>query len=70
MLPQIILLGFGDSNWTDIISILRQGGYEGSIDIEGSHDPVYKNELEMTGQVHALHYLKRCRGGDFVPDPK
>src|SRR5699024_10353280 len=25
--------GFGDSNWTDIISILRQNGYEGSIDI-------------------------------------
>jgi len=62
--------GFGDSNWTDIISILRQGGYEGSIDIEGWHDPVYRDELEMTGQVHALNYLKRCRGGDFVPNPK
>lgn len=61
--------GFGDSNWTDIISILKQGGYEGSIDIEGWHDPVYKDELEMTGQVHALNYLKRCRGGDFVPNP-
>lgn len=61
--------GFGDSNWTDIISILRQGGYKGAIDIEGWHDPVYKNELEMTGQVHALNYLKRCRGGDFVPNP-
>lgn len=61
--------GFGDSNWTDIVSILRQGGYEGSIDIEGWHDPVYRDELEMTGQVHALHYLKRCRGGEFVPNP-
>nr|WP_256208682.1 sugar phosphate isomerase/epimerase [Paenibacillus sp. CF384] len=61
--------GFGDSNWTDIISILRQAGYKGSIDIEGWHDPVYKNELEMTGQVHGLNYLKRCRGGDFVPNP-
>lgn len=61
--------GFGDSNWTDIISILRQNGYKGSIDIEGWHDPVYKGELEMTGQVHALNYLKRCRGGDFVPNP-
>lgn len=62
--------GFGDSNWTDIISILRQGGYEGTIDIEGWHDPVYKNELEMTGQVHALNYLKQCRGGNFVPNPQ
>ncbi|WP_169082158.1 sugar phosphate isomerase/epimerase family protein [Paenibacillus sp. PL91] len=61
--------GFGDSNWSDIITILRQNGYKGTIDIEGWHDPVYKDELEMTGQVHALNYLKRCRGGDFVPNP-
>jgi sugar phosphate isomerase/epimerase len=58
--------GFGDSNWTDIISILRMGGFKGTIDIEGFHDPVYRNELEYTGQVHALNYLKQCRGGDFV----
>ncbi|KQN99851.1 sugar phosphate isomerase/epimerase family protein [Paenibacillus sp. Leaf72] len=61
--------GFGDSNWSDIITILRQNGYKGTIDIEGWHDPVYKDELEMTGQVHALNYLKRCRGGDFIPNP-
>ena len=62
--------GFGDSDWTRIISILRQGGYRGSIDIEGWHDPVYNKELEMTGQVAGLNYLKRCRGGDFVPNPE
>jgi len=61
--------GFGDSNWTDIISILRMNGFRGSIDIEGWHDPVYRDELEMTGQVHALRYLKNCRGGPFVPNP-
>jgi sugar phosphate isomerase/epimerase len=61
--------GFGDSNWTDIISILRQSGYTGTIDIEGWHDPVYRGDLEMTGQVHALNYLKTCRGGMFVPNP-
>lgn len=61
--------GFGDSNWTDIISELRRVGYTGSIDIEGWHDPVYRGELEMTGQVHGLNYLKRCRGGDFVANP-
>ncbi len=60
--------GFGDSNWTDIISILRIHHYEGNIDIEGWHDPVYRGELEMTGQVAALKYLKQCRGGDFVPN--
>lgn len=58
--------GFGDSNWTDIISELRQAGWCGSIDIEGWHDPVYREALEMTGQVRALNYLKDCRGGDFV----
>jgi sugar phosphate isomerase/epimerase len=62
--------GFGDSNWTNIISELRRGGFKGSIDIEGWHDPVYRNELEMTGQVHALNHLKQCRGGNFVENPK
>jgi len=61
--------GFGDTNWTDVISILRMAGYKGSIDIEGWHDPVYKDELEMTGQVHALRYLQNCRGGSHVPNP-
>jgi sugar phosphate isomerase/epimerase len=61
--------GFGDCNWADIISELRRGGYKGSIDIEGYHDPVYRGDLEFTGQVAGLNYLKRCRGGDFVPNP-
>lgn len=61
--------GFGDCNWTDIITILRMGGFTGSIDVEGWHDPVYKDELEMTGQVHVLNYLKQCRGGQYVPNP-
>ena len=60
--------GFGDSNWTDIISELRRGGFAGSIDIEGWHDPVYREELEMTGQVHGLNYLKQCRT-TYVPNP-
>lgn len=62
--------GFGDTNWTDVITILRQGGFRGSIDIEGWHDPIYRDELEMTGQVYGLNYLKRCRGGEFIPNPK
>lgn len=62
--------GFGDTNWTDIISILRMAGYKGAIDIEGWHDPVYRGELELTGQVHGLNYLRQCRGGNFVPNPE
>ena len=58
--------GFGDSNWTDIISELRLAGYAGSIDIEGWHDPVYRETLEMTGQIAALEHRSRSRDGDFV----
>ena len=60
--------GFGDCNWTDIISILRQNNYDGNIDIEGYHDPVYRGKLEWTGQVRGLNYLKQCRGGDYIPN--
>ena len=61
--------GFGDSNWTDIISELRLASYRGNIDIEGWHDPVYRGDLEMTGQVAALNYLKKCRGDSFIANP-
>ncbi len=61
--------GFGDTDWRDVISELRMGGFTGSIDIEGWHDPVYRDELEMTGQVHGLNYLKWCRGGEFIENP-
>ncbi|OPZ25899.1 MAG: Xylose isomerase-like TIM barrel [Lentisphaerae bacterium ADurb.BinA184] len=61
--------GFGDTNWADVISILRMGGFTGAIDIEGWHDPVYRGDLEMTGQVHGLNYLKRCRGGNYIANP-
>ena len=61
--------GFGDSDWTAILSELRQQNWTGCVDIEGWHDPVYRGDLEMTGQVHALNYLKRCRGGAFAANP-
>jgi len=61
--------GFGDTNWTDVITILRLNGFRGAIDIEGWHDPVYRDELEMTGQVHGLKYLQACRGGSYVQNP-
>lgn len=61
--------GFGDCNWRDIIYILHLNGYSGDICVEGYHDPIYKNTWEMTAQLHALKYLKWCRGGDFTPNP-
>jgi sugar phosphate isomerase/epimerase len=60
--------GFGDTSWTAVISELRRAGYTGTIDIEGWHDPVYRGELEMTGQVFALRHLQACRG-TFVANP-
>lgn len=61
--------GFGDTNWCHVFSILRKAGYEGDVCIEGFHDPVYNGEWEMTGQLHALNYLKWARGGEFAPNP-
>ena len=60
--------GFGDTNWTDLISTLRLCGWRGSIDLEGFHDPVYRDALETTGQVASLQHLTRCRGSQFVPN--
>ena len=62
--------GFGDTDWRAVIDILRFNKWTGSIDIEGHHDPIYRGELEWTGQVRALNYLKQCRGGEFIPNPK
>lgn len=63
--------GFGDTNWADIVTVLIQSGFEGSIDIEGYHDPVHYDDMEWTSQVTALNYLKRCRGGiDFIEGPE
>ena len=55
--------GFGDTNWSDVVTILMQNGFKGSIDIEGYHDPVHYDDMEWTTQLASLEYLKRCRGG-------
>lgn len=61
--------GFGDTDWRIIFSILHQAGYEGDVCIEGYHDLVYKDDWEMTAQLHGMQYLKWCRGGSFTPNP-
>jgi len=63
--------GFGDTNWADIITILLQNGFKGSIDIEGYHDVVHYDDMEWTTQLTSLEYLKRCRGGvEYFPGPE
>lgn len=61
--------GFGDTDWRKIFEILQLAGYEGCVSIEGYHDPLFSKDWEMTGQMHALNYLKWCRGGSFTPNP-
>ena len=55
--------GFGDTDWREIFSILRGAGFTGSVDVEGFHDPVFKGDREIEGQVKSLHYLTECRAG-------
>jgi sugar phosphate isomerase/epimerase len=62
--------GFGDTDWTRVITELRLAGFRGAIDIEGWHDPVYRDDLEMTGQVEGLRHLQRCRGAEFIANPQ
>lgn len=54
--------GLGQSHWAQIIGELMHAGFRGSIDIEGGHDPVYRGELELTGQRLALAHLKCAQG--------
>ena len=61
--------GFGDTDWRRIFEILQMAGYEGCVSIEGYHDPLFSRSWETTGQLHALNYLKWCRGGSFTANP-
>jgi sugar phosphate isomerase/epimerase len=54
--------GEGDADWKTIFAILRQGGYTGSVDIEGWNDKEWSGEKEIEGQRRALEYLRHCRG--------
>ena len=53
--------GLGDTDWTVIFQKLAAGGYQGTVDIEGGHDPVFRGDREMEGQANALAYLRHCR---------
>lgn len=62
--------GFGDTNWSDVCTILMQNGYKGFIDIEGYHDPVHYDDGEWSAQLRSLNYLKDSRGGrEWVDGP-
>jgi hypothetical protein len=60
--------GFGDCNGrTDVIFRAARGAGSRAASIsKPGMPPIYRGELEMTGQIFVLKYLKRCRGGSFV----
>ncbi len=53
--------GFGDSDWTAIMAMLEKAAYQGTVDIEGGLDPVYRDAREDEGQNLALAFLRSCR---------
>lgn len=53
--------GLGDSHWARILAELTAAGYRGTIDIEGGHDPIYRGEHELAGQLLALRHLQSAR---------
>ena len=54
--------GLGQADWSQIISALREVGYQGNLDIEGRHDPVLHGEYEEEGLVIAFKHLSQFVG--------
>jgi sugar phosphate isomerase/epimerase len=67
--------GFGDANWSEIIHTLVGAGYDSDLNIEGWHDPVFRNhapdepgvlagrKLEDAGLAMARRTLERYLTG-------
>jgi sugar phosphate isomerase/epimerase len=51
--------GMGIVKWSEVISALVEVGYEGNLDIEGRHDPVYRGSRENEGLVISLEHLQQ-----------
>jgi len=60
--------GLGQANWAEIVHALLRAGYDSDLNIEGWHDPVYRNheagpKLEDAGLLIARHTLERYAAG-------
>jgi len=51
--------GMGEADWKQIISALREVGYNGNLDIEGRHDPIYRGASEEEGLIIARKHLEQ-----------
>ena len=66
--------GLGQSNWAEIIHALLRAGYDSDLNIEGRHDPVFRDHelgegtplggqrLEDAGLMIAKRTLEHCLG--------
>ena len=52
--------GLGQVDWPSLISALVEMGYDGNLDIEGRHDPVYRDDREEEGLLTAFKHLSAC----------
>jgi len=60
--------GLGQSNWAEIVHALLRAGYDSDLNIEGWHDPVYRNhnpgpQLEDAGLLIARRLLEPLVAG-------
>ena len=54
--------GLGQVDWAKFVSALTEVGYAGNLDIEGRHDPVYRDERENEGLLIAKRTLEQFVG--------
>lgn len=64
--------GLGQSNWAEIVHALVRAGYDSDLNVEGRHDPVYRNypgglQLEETGLSIARNLLEPLVRGTEPP---
>lgn len=55
--------GLGQSNWAQVVHELLRAGYTGDLNIEGWHDPIYRERLEETGLRIAKQTLEPLVAG-------
>ena len=54
------LPGFGQANWSEIIHELIRAGYDSDLNIEGWHDPVFRNHAPGSSRPLAGQQLERA----------
>jgi sugar phosphate isomerase/epimerase len=55
--------GLGQSNWAEIIHALLRAGYDSDLNVEGWHDPVFRDGLEEGGLLIAKKTLEKYVAG-------